>query len=210
MSGLGPHGGLKIEGISNGDPVPVSGVSGGTPLAVTLATRLDSTNDSITAVGAAADDAAISGNPVRVGARAVSALPAAVVNGDTADLITDLQRRALTLPYANPENQIGGNCTLTDNNATQVIAAQAAGVRSYMTTLVVTNSHATVGTTVTIQDDAGSPKVLFGPQYAAPNGGGFAITFPVPPCTGAAQKLQAVAGTTGSNVYVSVVGFKAA
>ena len=46
--------------------------------------------------GNVAHDAADSGNPVKVGAKATSALPAEVANADRADLVTDLNGRLLT------------------------------------------------------------------------------------------------------------------
>jgi len=110
-------------------------------------------------------------------------------------------------PNANEVHGTSG--AITDTTSTQVIAAQGAGQRIYVTSLLVTNSHATVGTLVTIQDDAGSPVVLFA-GYAAPAGGGFSLTFPTPLSTTANQKLMAICGTTGANVYVSANGFKGA
>lgn len=103
----------------------------------------------------------------------------------------------------------GTSGAITGTTSTQVIASQGASTKIYVTSLLVTNSHATVGTLVTIQDDAASPVVLFA-GYAASAGGGFSITFPTPIPTTANQKLMAVCGTTGTNVYVSAAGFKGA
>jgi hypothetical protein len=103
----------------------------------------------------------------------------------------------------------GHTAAIADTNATAVIAAQGAGVKIYLTSLVVTNSDATVGTLVTIQDGADTPIVLC-KGYAAPAGGGFAITFPTPPSTTANKALNAICGTTSAEVYVSAVGFTAA
>lgn len=61
---------------------------------VSLGTRLDSTNDSITVVGAAAHDAAVSGNPLLLGAYASSSAPTNVsANGDAVRLWADLAGR---------------------------------------------------------------------------------------------------------------------
>lgn len=160
----------------------------------------------VQAEGKAADDSPVSGAPVRVGAKAVSALPAAVSTGDTKDLLTDLQGRLLVIPLANPENVLTGNpVVITDNVAHDLIAAQGAGQRIYLTSVLVTNANTLTGTLVTIQDDTGA-KLCQG--YASPNGGGFFASFQVPACTGVNQKLQAICGTTGTNVYVSVIGYK--
>ena len=112
---------------------------------------------------------------------------------------------SLVAPNANEVHGTSG--AITGTTATQVIPAQGASQKIYVTSLLVTNSHATVGTLVTIQDDAGTPVVLWA-GYAAPVGGGFALTFPTPLPTTANQKLMAICGTTGANVYVSANGFK--
>lgn len=112
-------------------------------------------------------------------------------------------------PYALPANIVQG-CTakIEDTNSTSIIAADGA-LRIYLTSIIVTNSDATVGTLVTIQDDNVTPvKLCHG--YCAPAGGGFALTFPVPPRTTAAKALCAICGTTSAEVYVSAVGFLAA
>ena len=114
---------------------------------------------------------------------------------------------SLVAPNANEVR--GQSGAVTGTTSTQIIAAQGAGQKIYLTTIIVTNSHATVGTLVTIQDDAGSPIVLCS-GYAAALGGGFVATFPTPPSTTANQKLMVICGTTGANVYASAVGFKGA
>lgn len=158
-------------------------------------------------VGDAAHDAAIAGNPVRVGGRAVNAELTAVANGDTADLVTDLVGKQIVMPYANPENFLSGvTSAITGTSDTSVIGAQGAGVRIYVTQILVTNSHATVGTVVNIKDN--TTTIYTG--YAAALGGGFSITFPVPLRLAANVALQAANATTGSNTYVSASGYKGA
>lgn len=160
----------------------------------------------VTAVGAAAHDAAISGNPVRVGARGVSADVTAVTAGDAVDLIADLNGKQIVLPYAIPENMISGaTAAITGTSDTSVIASPGAGLRNYITQIIVTNSHATVGTVVEIKS---ATTVLYR-GYAAPVGGGFAIQFPVPLRCAANEALNAANITTGSSVYVSASGYKA-
>lgn len=103
----------------------------------------------------------------------------------------------------------GSTAKIEGTDATQIIAAQGVDTKIYLTTVIVTNSDATVGTLVKIQDDADTPVVLC-QGYAAPAGGGFVATFPVPPSTTANKALDAVCGTTSAEVYVSAVGFKGA
>lgn len=99
----------------------------------------------------------------------------------------------------------GFTAAITGVAATDVIAAGGAGVFTYVTQVLVTNSHASVGTLVSLQDSDGT-TIYTG--YAAPAGGGYTISFPTPlKMPVANKKLQAICGTTGSNVYVSANGF---
>lgn len=160
--------------------------------------------------GAVAHDAADSGNPVKVGGKAVNAEPTAVANADRANFITDLVGKLITLPYANPENFVSGTtAAMTGTTSTQLIAAPAAGLRNYITQIIVTNSHATVSTFVTIRDGDGG-TVLY-QAYALAAGGGFSITFPVPlrqPTT--ATRLDVKNETTGANTIANATGYKGA
>lgn len=113
-----------------------------------------------------------------------------------------------------PVNQVektgtsGYTAAITGTASTDVIAAPGVGLFTYVTQILVTNSHATVGTLVTIQTEDGTGLYA---GYAAPAGGGFSVTFTVPiKMPVANKKLQAICGTTGANVYVSASGYIAA
>jgi hypothetical protein len=161
----------------------------------------------VEAVGAAAHDAAVSGNPTRVAGRAASATLAAVTNGDTCDIVTDLNGKIVTMPYSAPEVTVSGaTAAITGTSVTEVVAAGAASVRNYVTSILVTNSHATVGTLVEIRD--GTTTVLWR-GYAAPAGGGFSCHFPKPLRGTAATAINAYNITTGSSTYVCAAGFQA-
>ena len=70
----------------------------------TLAVNADGSINTVSVVtGNVADDAADAGNPLKVGSRAVSTLPAAVAANDRADVISDLRRRL----YVNDAPNIG-------------------------------------------------------------------------------------------------------
>jgi hypothetical protein len=145
-----------------------------------------------------------SGNPVKFGARSRSTDIAAV--DDRVDLIADLSGKLIVNPYAIPENSLAGaTAAITGTSDTAVIAAQGPSVRIYVTQLLVTNAHATVGTVVEIKD--GSTVIHRG--FAAPGGGGFSLTFPKPLRLTANAPLNAANLTTGANTYVSASGFKA-
>jgi hypothetical protein len=106
-----------------------------------------------------------------------------------------------------PVNQVertgtsGYTAAITGVAATDVIVAPGVGLFTYVTQILVTNSHATVGTLVTIQTEDGTGLYA---GYAAPAGGGFSVSFTVPiKMPVANKKLQAICTTTGANVYVS-------
>jgi len=103
---------------------------------------------------------------------------------------------------------VSANLLISDNADHDLIAAQGAGVKIYLTSIIVTNAHATVGTLVTIKDDTSGGLNILCQGYAAPAGGGFALSFPNPPSTNEDKKLIAVCGTNGATVYVNVHGQK--
>ena len=157
--------------------------------------------------GLVAHDGADSGNPVKVGARAISADITAVAANDRIDALTSLLGKALVLPYALPSAEQKGTANSTGTGDTSVIAAPGAGLRLYITTLIITNAHATVGTKVQIKSgttSTGYPRV-----YAAEAGGGASIHFPKPLRLAANEALQFACVTTGADVDVSAVGYVA-
>jgi hypothetical protein len=157
-------------------------------------------------IAAAASD---SGNPVKVGGKASSAEPTAVTTGQRANFYTDLVGKHIVLPYSNPENFVSGAITtaMTGTTTTSLIAAPAAGLRNYITQITVSNSHATVGTDVVIQDGSGGTTLYTIPAAAVY--GGAVITFPTPlrqPTTATAIFCANV--TTGASTKVSASGYK--
>jgi hypothetical protein len=109
--------------------------------------------------------------------------------------------------YPLPTTPVSGftAAAITNTTPTDILVAPGAGIFTYVTHILVTNSHATVGTVVTILDDA---SASYYSGYAAPAGGGFSVSLPTPIKTNTSnRKIQAVCATTGSSVYVSIVGF---
>jgi hypothetical protein len=156
--------------------------------------------------GTVAHDDPDSGNPVKIGGVARTSDPTAAANADRVNFIADLSGKQIVLPYALPENFLSGvTAAITGTGDTSVIAAQGSGIRIYVTHLLVTNSHATVGTVVEIKDNT---TVIYR-GYAAPAGGGFSATLPAPLRLTANTALQAANVTTGSSTYVSASGYKA-
>lgn len=154
--------------------------------------------------GDVAHDSADSGNPIKVGGKAVNAEPTAVANGDRANFITDLAGKQIVLPYANPENFVDGNGNSTGTGDTAIISAQGAGVRIYVTSLFVNNTSAT-DTYVTIKD--GTTAKLYIP---APANSGAIVPLPVPLRLTANTALNFASGAGVTTMYVSAVGYKGA
>lgn len=165
----------------------------------------------VTVGGVAAHDAAISGNPIRLAGRALTADYTAVAAGDTADLITTLTGKLVTIPYANPNQSwsyAAASGGITNTTGVTAKAAAGAGVRNYITHVSVINGHATVDTDVQIRDGASGTVLWRG--FAKAAGGGVSESFD-PPLRGTANTLVEVAnGTTGSATYFNMQGFTAA
>lgn len=165
---------------------------------------------STTAGAAAAHDAAISGNPMRVAGRAVSANYTAVASGDVADFITTLVGVQITRPFSIPENDwsmFGG----INNSAAAIVlkAAGAAGIRNYLTSLSI--GHDTLGavTEIAVRDGAGGTTLWRGRLQTTAKED-TQISFPTPLRGTAATLLEIVTGTavTGA-IYINAQGYQA-
>ena len=166
-------------------------------------------SDGASVSGDVAHDAADAGEPVKIGGKAISAEPAVVAANDRVNALFDLVGKLIVLPYANPENFVSGAITtaMTGTTSTSLVAAPAAGLRNYLTTIIVSNAHATVGTDIVIQDGSGGTTLLTIP--AASVYGGAVVTLPTPlrqPTTATAIYCANV--TTGASTKVSAVGYK--
>lgn len=160
--------------------------------------------------GTVATNVAISANPLNLGAQAVSSENAAVTTARQVQLVADLVGKLIVLPYANPENFVSGvTAAMTATTSTSLIAAPASGLRNYITQCTFSNSHATVGTIMNLQDGSGGTTIYSFP--AAPAYGGATVSFPTPlrqPTT--ATALFVVNATTGSNTFAACSGYKGA
>jgi hypothetical protein len=161
--------------------------------------------------GTVATNVAITANPLNLGAQAVSSENTAVTTARQVQLVADLVGKLIVLPYSNPENFVSGAITtaMTGTTSTSLIAAPAAGLRNYITQITVSNSHATVGTDVIIQDGNAGTTLYTIPAAAVY--GGAVVTFPTPlrqPTTATAIYCANV--TTGSSIKVSASGYKGA
>lgn len=157
--------------------------------------------------GNIAHDSADSGNPVKIGHRARTSDIAVVAQDDRVDSIADSLGKRVVLLGCLPNNRLQGNQTYTTTTATDVIAAQGAGVRIVVTGILVTNAHATVSTKVEIRD--GTTVRIQG--HARSDGGGFSMQNPGGIFTSTANTaVTARCVTTGADVDVSIQGYSIA
>lgn len=113
---------------------------------------------------------------------------------------------------ATPANYTSGTSgSITGTSDTPVIAAPGAGLRLYITSIVVINQHATVGTTVNIKDGA-TTKLVARVEGASATAGerSAVIPLPTPLRLAANTALNAANVTTASDTVVSAVGYIAA
>lgn len=171
-------------------------------LRVTVA---DDSTGVLSVAGGVAHDSADSGNPLKVGARAKSALSAVtlVASDDRTNLHADLDGALLVRPGSTIADKVSGNASNTDGTSTQCIAAQGAGIITELTLVILTNMHATDTIYVEIKD--GTTTKLTVP---VPAKGGVVVPIPdgLPGTANTAWNFDPSAATT--TIYCSMVGRK--
>lgn len=158
--------------------------------------------------GTAAHDDVAANSPVRVGARAVSANYTAVANNDVADEICTLVGVRIDKPFSIPEADwrfVSPSGGLINNTAVTARAAQAPGIRNYVTGLDVGNASGTVATEFAVVD--GGNIIWRG--HLAINSGPSNVCFNTPLRGSAATALNVQALTTGAQVYCNLRGYSA-
>ena len=157
--------------------------------------------------GQAAHDAVITGNPVRMAARALTAAYASVATGDVADLVSTLQGVLVTRPWQIPELEwsyvaaSGGVINTTD---VVIAAAAGAALRRYICSMQLSNNSA-VATEVVLKDGA----TIIWRGHLPANAPMSEIIFENPLKTTANTALNFACITTGAAVYVNAQGFTA-
>jgi hypothetical protein len=161
--------------------------------------------------GAAAHDAAISGNPVRQGGRALTADYTSVATGDTADFVTTLKGAQIVKLDGIPENHwtyaAAASGIVNTTTAVTIKAAAAAGIRNYLKTLTI--GHDALGgvTELAIRDGAAGTVIWRGKLQTTAKED-TAIYFD-PPLKGTAATLMEVVTLTAvtGGVYVNATGY---
>lgn len=163
--------------------------------------------------GQVAHDAAIAGAPFRTAGRAATADYTAVADGDTADFLASILGKQVVLTGAIPAltwsatAAAGGLVTTT---AVTLKAAGAAGVRNYIKSIRVVNSHPTISSEVVIRDGAAGTVLDRG--WAQAGGGGYSTIFD-PPLRGSTATLVEIAeitATATTGIVYTVSGYSGA
>lgn len=157
--------------------------------------------------GGVAHDSVDSGNPVKIGFKASSSLAGStmVASGDRVDAIAGIDGAQIVRPHCGLEDIVSGVAAITDGSSTSVIAAQGAGVKTYITTVVVANTSATA-VTVDLRDGAAGTVKLTLPVPA--NTAGVVLPLPVPLPFSANTAVCADPSASASTVTVTLIGFK--
>jgi hypothetical protein len=152
-----------------------------------------------------AHDAADSGIGTKIAAKAIASQHGLtlVAAADRTDLFAGLDGIQLTRPHTNLESIVTGNASNTDGTSTSCIATAGAGVKQYLTSVVLTNTSSSMiyvelksGTTVkaTIPLPATSGAIFNPPVPLPPNAADEAWSFDPSAAT--------------STVYCTMIGFK--
>lgn len=142
-----------------------------------------------------------------VGASVIGLTPVAVTNLQGASVSGTIGASilgAVNVQYANPGSLLQGviSAPITGIASVILLAAPPASQRNYISHLLVTNSAA-VGTVVGLVDNG----VVIYAGYAAPNGGGFSSSFPIPMQQPGTNKGLYVVSSVQASVYVSASGY---
>jgi len=165
--------------------------------------------------GGAAADGSTAANPIAIGAEARTSSKTSVSNASVVRPIATQDGRLITRPHSIPENEwvyaaASGGITNT-TTAVTIVAAQAAGVRNYLTSLQLSSDVLGAATEIAIRDGAGGTVLWRGKIGTAGIAGVITIQFSDPLKSTAATLLEVVtltASVTGG-VYVNAQGYKA-
>jgi hypothetical protein len=154
--------------------------------------------------GAIAHDAADSGKPQKLGAKAIATLSGAtlVAAADRTDVYADLDGTVLNRKNAAIGDYVSGVASNTDGTSTALIAAGAAGVKHAITDITIINTSASM-IYVELKDDT---TVKW--RFPVPATGGVTHSFQTPLVGTAATAWNFDPSAATTTVYCSASGFK--
>lgn len=182
------------------DPVAAGSAAMAASVPVTLAT-----DDTIKVpLAGVAHDAADTGNPIKVGAKASAGLSGAtlVAAADRTNLSSNLDG-SINVRNVPLEDIVSGNASNTDGTATSCIATAGAGIKQYLTSVTLTNMHAS--TVVYVELKSGTTVMHTLP---CPPGGCTKNFDPPLPPNAADEAWNFDPSAAVTTIYCSMVGFK--
>ena len=200
-----------VVGLNPNAPLPAGTNSIGTVVDTqSTASSLQVTDNQATAsnlnaqvVGNIASGSSDSGNPVKVGGVAYTALTSAATAGNRQNLITDDQGAIIT--YANTERALiqYQETTITSSVSETTIITSQSSAHADIISLTITNSSATP-LIVTLKDSTGGTIRAI---YALAPYGGITInpSVPMPQVAAVSNNWTLTCGTSVASVYVSAV-----
>lgn len=152
--------------------------------------------------GDVANDAADSGNPVKVGGLAKNTNPTAVADGDRVNALYDLQGRQIVVPHAPRDLITSATGSTSSSTQSTMLSAQGAGIYTDLVYLVLSNSDTTEAVVVDIISN--STTVW---QVAIAAGGGAVMDFstiPLPAnAANSAWEIDISSSLSSGNMYWS-------
>jgi hypothetical protein len=169
--------------------------------------RMTLATDSPGIIPLVAHDAADSGEPLKTGHKAVAGLSGItlVAAADRTDSYAGLDGAQYVRPHCGLEDIVSGVAAITDGSSTSVIASAGAGVKNYITSVMIANTSATA-VTVDLRDGAAGTVKATLPVPA--NTSGVVCNYPIPLPFSAATAVCADPSAAASTVTVTLIGFK--
>lgn len=141
--------------------------------------------------------------PIKIGAKAVAGLSGLtlVAAADRSNLFCGLDGALIVRPHCGLEDIVYGNASNTDGTSFQVIAAQAAGIKTYLTNITITNTS-TTACYVEIKDGTTVKMTI---PVPAQGGANVALAVPLPGTAATAWNCDPSGAIT--TIICSMVGF---
>lgn len=187
-----------------GDPSTNAGVA---PVDATGGLTVSLASGSPGIIPLVAHDSADSGEPLKIGHKAVAGLSGLtlVAAADRTDSYAGLDGAQYVRPHCGLEDIVSGVAAITDGSSTSVIASAGAGVKNYITSVMIANTSATA-VTVDLRDGAAGTVKATLPVPA--NTSGVVCNYPIPLPFSAATAVCADPSAAASTITVTLIGFK--
>jgi hypothetical protein len=157
--------------------------------------------------GTAAHDAAVAGNPVRIGAKFKNdAAGDKADSGDAVDLQADPTGR-LILGRDGDAFKTNNNYAAAQTNTAQQ-AAPGANLALVVKTLTYSSDGTAAGSVKLVEDTAGTPADVAGPYYFPATAGAMEVVFD-PPIQLTTNKNLGITSTGVTNLTVTITGYTA-